>query len=216
MFVDIKTLFFYNWLPVVRFVRTWPDFSALGRNMRSDSCAGRIIDSNWRINHMKKNGGVKLLVAVTVALMLLCGGCTSKSKMGSESGGMPQMTNFADDIKDITLPTELQWDRKNSMVIKTESFRGGIFTYRGRAEVMSLKDYMVASMQDNKWRLVGETASKDIMLAFVKPNKTCMMVIAEGVLGKTELKLYVAIDKTGGGTSGSFGNANSFSESNVQ
>jgi hypothetical protein len=57
---------------------------------------------------------------------------------------------------------------------------------------------MVASMQDNKWRLVGETASKDIMLAFVKPHKTCMMVISEGVLGKTELKLYVAIDKTGG------------------
>jgi len=156
---------------------------------------------------MKKGVGMKWFVFLGMALLLITTGCASnKSVMGSGSdpGGLPQASNFADDIKDITLPTELVWDRKNSMVIKTESFRGGIFIYKGKAELMSLKDYMVASMQDNKWRLVGETASKDIMLAFVKPNKTCMMVISEGVLGKTELKLYVAIDKTGGANTNAF------------
>ncbi|ADW18336.1 hypothetical protein Despr_2192 [Desulfobulbus propionicus DSM 2032] len=164
---------------------------------------------------MKTNNGMKLVLFLGMAFMLLCAGCASSgSKMATDASGLPQMTNFADDIKDITLPTELQWDRKNSMVIKTESFRGGVFTYKGRAEIMSLKDYMIASMQDNKWRLVGETASKNIMLAFIKPNKTCMMVIAEGVLGKTELKLYVAIDKTGGGGAGSVGDSSgSFGES---
>jgi hypothetical protein len=154
---------------------------------------------------MKKGVGMKWFVFLGMALLLITTGCASnRSVMGSDPTGLPQASNFADDIKDITLPTELVWDRKNSMVIKTESFRGGIFIYKGKAELMSLKDYMVASMQDNKWRLVGETASKDIMLAFVKPNKTCMMVIAEGVLGKTELKLYVAIDKTGGGNANAF------------
>ncbi len=146
---------------------------------------------------MKKSSGIKMLALLCVALLLSTAGCAlNKSKAGGEIPGLPQVSSFADDIRDITLPTELEWDRKHSMVIKTESFRGGIFTYRGRVEIMSLKDYMVASMQDNKWRLVGETASKDIMLAFVKPNKTCMMVISEGILGKTDLKLYVAIDKT--------------------
>jgi len=160
---------------------------------------------------MKKSNGMKWFVFLGVALLLISAGCASnKSMVGSDAAGLPQISNFADDIKDITLPTELGWDRKNSMVIKTESFRGGIFTYKGRVEVMSLKDYMVASMQDNKWRLVGETASKDIMLAFVKPNKTCMMVISEGVLGKTELKLYVAIDKTGGANPSA--SSNSFSQ----
>ena len=160
---------------------------------------------------MKKSNGMKWFVFLGVALLLISAGCASnKSMVGSDAAGLPQISNFADDIKDITLPTELGWDRKNSTVIKTESFRGGIFTYKGRVEVMSLKDYMVASMQDNKWRLVGETASKDIMLAFVKPNKTCMMVISEGVLGKTELKLYVAIDKTGGANANA--SSNSFSQ----
>ena len=157
---------------------------------------------------MKKCNGFKVLVFLSMALILISAGCASnKSTMGSDVPGLPQVTSFADDIKDISLPSELEWNRKNSMVIKTESFRGGIFNYRGRAEVMSLKDYMVASMQDNKWRLVGETASKDIMLAFVKPNKTCMMVITDGLLGKTELTLYVAIDKTTSGGTNPFGEA---------
>jgi len=157
---------------------------------------------------MKKRNGMRWVVLLSMAVLLIVTGCAStKSPFSSEPAGTSQMSNFADDIKDITLPTELAWDRKNSMVIKTESFRGGLFVYKGRAEIMSLKDYMVASMQDNKWRLVGETASKNIMLAFVKPGKTCMMVITEGVLGKTELHLYVAIDKTGGA-----GRANTYND----
>ncbi|MDY0389848.1 hypothetical protein [Desulfobulbus oligotrophicus] len=159
---------------------------------------------------MQHTKGMKWFVFFSLAALLFLNGCASRQAGmgGTDASGLPQLSNFADDIKDITLPSELIWDRKNSMVIKTESFRGGIFTYKGRAELMSLKDYMVASMQDNKWRLVGESASKTIMLAFVKPNKTCMVTIAEGVLGKTELKLYVAIDKTSGGRSNTFDDSN--------
>jgi hypothetical protein len=152
---------------------------------------------NQRERQMQKYKGMRwvLFLGMTLAMLTGCGLTRTSGGDGSE---VPQLSNFADDIKEITIPAELEWDRKSSMVIKTESFRGGIFTYKGRVEPMSLKDYMVASMQDNKWRLVGETASKEIMLAFVKPNKTCMMVIGEGMLGRTELKLYVTIDKTGG------------------
>jgi hypothetical protein len=167
------------------------------------------------MNQMRNIKGKQLVILIGLVVLLLSGGCTkSKNVIGSDAGGVPQLSNFADDIKDITLPVELVWDRKDSMVIKTESFRGGIFSYKGRAEIMSLKDYMVASMKDNKWRLVGETASKNIMLAFVKPNKTCMMVIGEGMFNKTELKLYVAIDKTGSNSSGSYGSQDSFTPQN--
>lgn len=46
------------------------------------------------------------------------------------------------------------------------------------------------------------------MLAFVKPNKTCMMVISEGgPLSKTKLTFYVTIDETAATSLNPFGEA---------
>ncbi len=114
---------------------------------------------------------------------------------GAEAGGLLPVSAFADDIQDIVLPAEMEWVRKDTMAIKSESFRGGIWKYKGRLEVIGLKDYMINSMQDNKWKLVGESVSKEIVLAFVKPNKTCMIVLGDSFNGST-LTLYVTNDKT--------------------
>ncbi|MBM9535737.1 hypothetical protein [Desulfobulbus alkaliphilus] len=147
---------------------------------------------------MKEHNGIKLLVFLGLVLSLTLAGCAAtKPKESIEvSGGLPQVTGFADDITDISMPAELKWDRRGSLGIKTESFRGGIWRYRGRVEILSLKDFMISSMQGNNWRLAGETTSKDIMLAFVKPNKTCMIFITDGFLGRTELTLYITMDQT--------------------
>ncbi|MGI6657505.1 MAG: hypothetical protein ACOX5Z_11950 [Desulfobulbus sp.] len=144
---------------------------------------------------------LRSLAFMAVMVLLLVAGCARTGPQGDPAGS-DQIATFADDIKDITVPSEMRWDRNGSMVIKTESFRGGVFVYKGKAEVLSLKDYMVSSMQGNQWRHVGETASKDIMLAFIKPNKSCMAIISDGLLGRTVMRLYVAIDKTGASGSG--------------
>ena len=157
---------------------------------------------------MKKRIGIKMVVFLFMASLLISGGCTTNksSKMDNVSG-LPEVTSFADDIRDISIPSELEWDRKRSMSIKTESFRGGIWVYKWRAEVLSLKDYMLGSMKDNKWKLVGETTSKDIMLAFTKPSQTCIIVISDGMMGKTEMTLYISIDKTAASGMNPFGEA---------
>ena len=152
-----------------------------------------------------------LLFALMLVSLLLTG-CANKPLTQQETvepvdAGLPPVSGFADDIQDIVLPVDLEWNRKKSMTIKTESFRGGVWHYSGNVEAISLKDFMTSSMQDNKWKLVGEAASQDIMLAFVKPNKTCMMVIAESNFGKLELTLYVTIDKTAAAGLNPFGEA---------
>jgi len=148
---------------------------------------------------------------LTGVLFLLLAGCSAtqmgKSELEPGAAALPPVSGFADDIQDIVLPTELEWNRAKSMTIKTESFRGGVWQYEGRVEVISLKDFMTSAMQDNKWKLVGEAASKDVMLAFVKPNKTCMMVISDESLGKTALTLYVTIDRTAAAGLNPFGEA---------
>ncbi len=122
-----------------------------------------------------------------------------------KEGALPPLSAFADDLQDIELPTDLKWERDISMGIKTESFRGGVWKYSGNVDPISLKDFMTSSMESNKWKLVGEVTSEEILLAFIKPNKNCMMVIGETVMGKAELTLYVTIDKTGAGGLNPFG-----------
>jgi hypothetical protein len=141
-----------------------------------------------------------LLPALGAALLLLAG-CTfpaifSSSSIRPNFGGLPPIPGFADDIHDVVMPGEMEWNRSRSMAIKTESFHGGVWHYSGKVEAVSLKDYMLTAMQDSGWKLVGEAASKDIMFAFVKPHKTCMMIISEGLFGRSGLTLYVTIDKT--------------------
>ncbi|HFQ88873.1 MAG TPA: hypothetical protein ENK27_02255 [Desulfobulbus sp.] len=153
-----------------------------------------------------------LFFLIAVALFMISG-CSGQSFTGSSTAvapgdsALPPVSSFADDIQDIVLPTEMEWNRKKSMTIKTESFRGGVWRYEGRVEPISLKDFMISAMQDHKWKLVGEATSQDIMLAFVKPSKTCMMVISAGAFGKTELTLYVTIDKTAAAGLNPFGEA---------
>ncbi len=162
---------------------------------------------------MKKYSAINTLVFLLLVLLFFSTGCvgTQSSIPSNASAGdgsaLPPVSGFADDIQDIEIPTDLEWDRKESMAIKTESFRGGVWNYKGKVEVISLKDFMTSSMNANKWKLVGESASQEIMLAFVKPNKTCMMVITEGRLGKSELTLYVTIDKTAAASLNPFGEA---------
>ncbi|GAB4332830.1 MAG: hypothetical protein Kow0089_01000 [Desulfobulbaceae bacterium] len=159
---------------------------------------------------MKKIGAsmCTILLWLSVALLPLTG-CSDKAASTEEQSGLPPVAVFAGDLKDIELPPELEWVRGRSMTIKTESFKGGIWHYAGRVEPLSLKDYVISSMHNNKWKLVGESTSRDILLAFVKPNKTCMIVISENryYFGKTHLTLYVTIDRTAAAGLNPFGEA---------
>lgn len=158
---------------------------------------------------MKKNmfnlNGLLFILAITT--LLLSGCVNSTTSVQADAAGLPPVSGFADDIQDIILPTSMEWKRKKSMTIKTESYRGGVWHYDGKVEAVSLKDFMTSSMQDNNWKLVGEAASQDIMLAFVKESKTCMMIISESSFQKITLTLYVTIDKTGAANLNPFGEA---------
>lgn len=134
------------------------------------------------------------------ALLAFMGGCANKNSNPAGSGGtgdLPPLANSVASYGDLELPVEMKWDSEKSMAINTESFKGGILHYNGRVDITSLKDFITASMRNNKWRQVGEASYKNVMMAFTKPNKTCMVVLSEGMggsLGKTNATLYVTVD----------------------
>lgn len=144
----------------------------------------------------------KVLSLIGLLLMLSLSGCIGTSgSMSSEDYAAPNdygtVSATVADFKDIELPIDMKWNSEESMAIKTDSFQGGILSYSGRVELHSLKNFIISSMENNKWKLVGEVQSKGFLLAFTKPNKTCMVEITEGFGGKygsTTATLYVTVD----------------------
>jgi hypothetical protein len=146
-------------------------------------------------------------IAGVFGVMLLVGflnGCTSGIFGGTDSSvqppaddGLASVSTMVAGYGDIELPIEMTLSPEKSIALRTDSFQGGIHSYSGRVQIGSLKDYILASMRNNKWKLVGEASYKNVMMAFTKPNKTCMVVLTEGLgggFGKTEAVFYVTID----------------------
>ncbi|KJS01137.1 MAG: hypothetical protein VR65_10140 [Desulfobulbaceae bacterium BRH_c16a] len=147
--------------------------------------------------------GKKLFLGCATLLMLnLLSGCyggsgSSGSMEPIKEDSLSQVTTMVESYGDIELPLEMILEPEKSMAMRTDSFQGGIHIYRGRVQIASLRDYIIASMRNHKWKLVGEASYKNVMLAFTKPNRTCMVVLSEdstGVLGKTQANFYVTVD----------------------
>jgi len=165
---------------------------------------------------MKMNSMTKKIGCGCALLLMLTlsSGCSSSSGSGRSTAGpikddeLNPVSTMVESYGDIELPVEMVLEPDKSMGLRTDSFQGGIHVYRGRVQVGSLRDYMIASMRNHKWKLAGEASYHNVMLAFTKPNKTCMVVLSEdaaGVLGKTQANLYITVDVAPGGRLNPFG-----------
>lgn len=134
--------------------------------------------------------------AVAGVLLLILSGCASQNKPIDTTGVGPLPSPVAN-YEDIKVPPEMKLDTKKTLTINTESFHGGVLIFSGYVEVQSLKDYMTKSMKGDQWRHVGEASYNNVLLAFTKPNKTAIIVLHGGGIGKfgkTKMEMYVTVD----------------------
>ena len=144
----------------------------------------------------------------TVVCLLIVSGCSSKNQPADAGSGVGPLPSAVANYNDIEIPPEMKMDTKKSMSITTESFRGGMLSYSGSIEITSLRDYLITTMKNNKWRHVGEASYDNVLLAFTKPNRTCMVVLEEGFggkIGKTYLEMYITDDVAAGSSLNPFG-----------
>lgn len=125
--------------------------------------------------------------------LMVFSGCAMPTSTNTASS-VPPVSNNVEGHDDIVLPADLKLDSSKSMSIITDSFTGGMYHYRGKIEQNSLKEYVKVSMTNNQWKLVGEASYKNVMLAFIKPNKTCLVSIADDSVDSTNVSLYVTVD----------------------
>lgn len=145
-------------------------------------------------------GSRRLLLVMLLVLPLLVGGCSGIGNWGSGSRQAPEEQAppppyHPVEFRDIMIPSELDFERDKSMVVKTESFAGGVLQYSGRVEVNSLADFFTTTMPRHDWKLAGSVKHKDVLLAFTKPNKTATVMIHEGEMGRrATVRIYVTED----------------------
>ncbi len=141
--------------------------------------------------------GKKTIVAGSFLLLMgVTAGCLPKGGIlgSSDIGSGPTVANQVQNYGDISLPMEMELVPEGTMALDTESFKGGVHQYKGRVELDSLREYIIASMRNNKWKLAGEARYNYVMLAFTKPNKNCMVVLKSGMFGSTIANFYVTVD----------------------
>jgi len=142
-------------------------------------------------------------VLIPAILLLALSGCSGINMGSSQSEGTnTAQSYFPTKFRDLEVPNELKVDTSKTLIVNTGSFNGGIIALSGRLEVESLTDFFNQSMQRNGWKLTGEAHYKNVLLAFSKANKNCMITIYEGELGtSTKVFAYITEDLTTGGSS---------------
>lgn len=165
------------------------------------------------VKAMRPQSALLFTVLCLLASMIISG-CTTGNPFSSSSSSqmnpddLGAYTSKVADFDDLEVPVEMKFVKDESMVIRTDSFQGGILTYSGRVELNSLKAFMISSLENKQWKLVGEAQSKNTLLAFTKPSKTCMVVLEEGLGGKygyTKATLYTSVDVAAAGRLNPFG-----------
>ena len=137
------------------------------------------------------------LSAISFCILLLLnvmGGCTT-----IQSSDEPDSTALAvdqpyslSDFNEISIPAGLELNRDESLFITTDSFKGGFLNFSGRLEVNSLTDFFINSMPKNGWQRTGTAKYKNVLLAFSKTGKTCMITIRETKFNlSTEVSIYI-------------------------
>ncbi len=160
-----------------------------------------------KIKKAVDRGSIFVVLAVMFNLSACISGNNNTAALQSvDPAAIAIMGSTIGNYEDIEIPVDMKYINKNSMSIRTDSFRGGIIHYKGRIEANSLKEYIVTSMKKNKWKLAGEVSSQDIILAFTKPHRTCMIQIKpNSSMSDTTLTMYVTVDLAASRSLNAFG-----------
>lgn len=141
---------------------------------------------------------MKRLIVMFFAISLICAasGCAVFQKQDSTDTSSPPPSKTQGynqqfyGFPDVPIPKEVEIVNERSFVYETPSFKAGIIVFAGNVEPASLESYFKLNMAKNGWRYVNSFRYKDIVLNYMKEDKTCNIKISRGAF-RTELEVWV-------------------------
>lgn len=115
-------------------------------------------------------------------MLLLCSGCTLFQKYNLSGPSEPKQEGPNQafyGFPDVPIPQELTLIGDRSFVYETSVFKTGVLFFTGNVDLQSLENYFKINMPKNGWRYVNNIRYKNIILNYVKDDKTCNIRISK-------------------------------------
>lgn len=135
---------------------------------------------------MKKN----LVTSLFVFMVLVLVSCTTTSQK-SAPPAPPKPFYTGTEFPDIVIPNSMKIDQEHSMIVRTQTYIGGVLTIKGRVKVDSLVEFFKNQLAARGWTLTGSIFYKDTLLAFNRPNGSCFIYIKGSAL-TTEAQIWAS------------------------
>lgn len=137
-----------------------------------------------------------------MAAVLVSFGCAQMSGSSATSDSMDSTTISASTrvqgsstvliLPDVPVPVELKRDEKNTMLISTPTYRGGVFVFKGNVTSQSVADYFSIEMPKYGWEPTGSISATKKFLGFAKAPKSCALIQIEDKLFYTLVQIWVS------------------------
>lgn len=144
-----------------------------------------------------KRKQIVYFTSVVLALFFLSG-CTNTINAVTGSSNVSktnQLTVKVAGVKDIEIPYSMEPVTDETMAINNQNFKGGIYLYKGRVDVASLRNFINGSMANNQWVKEGEsTIQKHSLLVFTKQGRSCIVLLSDD-LTNTKAQFVISSGK---------------------
>ncbi|HOV89872.1 MAG TPA: hypothetical protein PKW07_04085 [Syntrophorhabdaceae bacterium] len=136
----------------------------------------------------------RFIVLIIIGVILASSGCSWFRKTTQDT----QQSQPKDEklnqafygFPDVPVPKELKYSYERSFVFETQTLKAGIMFFSGDVDVQSLENYFKIYLIKYGWRFVNSYRYKDVILNFVKNDKTCNIKMTRSAFN-TEVEIWV-------------------------
>ncbi|OAG26862.1 hypothetical protein [Thermodesulfatator autotrophicus] len=128
-----------------------------------------------------------------LVLLVFLASCTmpGKEQPKTEPPAPPKPFYTGTEFPNIVVPTDLKVDQQKSMIVRTQSYIGGVLVLKGRVKALSLEKFFKNQLKARGWELTGSIFYRSILLTFKRPNGCCMILITEQPF-TTEVQIWAS------------------------
>ncbi len=126
---------------------------------------------------------MKKCIILTFVMLLVFGGCAlfQRNESGSPAKAKQEGPNqIFYGFPDVPVPKEMTIINDRSFVYETPNFRAGVLFLSGNVDLQSLENYFKMNMAKNGWRYINSFRYKNVVLNYVKDDKTCTIKMSRG------------------------------------